>query len=71
MTAEPGVELENELIALDLLLIEPRIAQHMRRGDDRVHSIGFGSATKRDRLVPVARTIIDPRQTVEVNINQE
>src|SRR5207247_237712 len=70
MSPKPRVELEDELIAPVLMLVEPGVAQNVRCSDDGVHSVGCGSAAERNRLIPVSRTIIDAGKAMEVDFNQ-
>lgn len=70
MAAEAGIELEDELVTDALILVEPRIAQDVRRGDDGVDAVGFRGAAEGDGFLPRPRAIVDAWKAVKMDVNQ-
>jgi hypothetical protein len=67
--AEEGVQLQDELVARGGVVVDPVLAQDVRRGHDRLHAVGRRRPAERERLVPPRWSVVDPGETMEVELD--
>jgi hypothetical protein len=59
-----------DALANGIGLVSAIAAKLVRRGDDRRRAIGGSQLRHRERFVPIARAVINPRQDVTMNVNK-
>ncbi|MBK7726585.1 MAG: hypothetical protein IPI33_15580 [Dehalococcoidia bacterium] len=69
-SAQFRVQLGQQRRARRRVLVQPRVPQHVRRGDDGLRPLRRRGPAEGQRVVPPRGAVVDPRQRVEVEVDQ-